>query len=440
MKIALLFEPTPFNYVCGYSNRYNEMLRYIKKAGDDVSILTTDDKPDPPKEAFGYPISTTLGFRFPLYNHVCVTFDLPELKGLRLMEKFRPDIIHITSPGFLLFAALIYARVMRVPLIMAYHTHLPNYAKKYLGYIPRIEDFAWFLVRFAHSRADLTLTTSPQMKKELEEHGIKRIDVWRKGIDTVRFDPKFKSAETRKMMTDGHPDDFTLVYVGRLGAEKRVMDIKPILEKLGPKTRLCIVGDGPQAAELRKHFEGTNTVFTGQITGDDLSSAFASADAFVMPSDSETLGFVVLESMASGVPVVAAEAGGIPDIIDHERTSYLAEPGNTDKFVEYLKKIRDDKAGAEQMKLECRKEVEKFSWEAATSVLRNVQYPMAMQNFKSRSFGGYGGPRTAFLGRVWRIKFAWLAKKVKRLITLGFFRDWWYASADESVKPKELGQ
>ncbi|GMI01086.1 hypothetical protein TrST_g9322 [Triparma strigata] len=438
MKIALLVEPTPFNYVSGYSNRYNEMLRYIKQAGDDVSILTTDDRPSPPTSAFGYPIATTLGFRFPLYNHVCVTFDLPELKGLRLMEKFRPDIIHISSPGFLLFAALIYARVMRVPLIMSYHTHLPHYAKEYLGYIPRIEDFAWFLVKFAHTRADLTLTTSPQIKKEMEGRGIKRIDVWRKGIDTVRFDPKFKSVSTRKMMTDDNPSDFTLVYVGRLGAEKRVMDIKPILEKLGPKTRLCIVGDGPQASELRREFKGTNTVFTGQITGDSLSSAFASADAFVMPSDSETLGFVVLESMASGVPVVACNAGGIPSIIEHGKTSYLAEPGDTDEFVKYLEILRDDKEKYEDMKRECRKEAEKFSWEAATSVLRNVQYPIAMQNFRSRSFGGYGGVRTAFLGRVWRIKFAWLVKKVKRLVTLGFFRDWWYSGEEE--KPKELGQ
>ena len=139
LKVALMVEPTPFTYVCGYSNRFNEMLRYLQKAGDDVSILTTDDTPDPPKSVFGYPIATTLGFRFPLYSHVCVTFDVPELKGLRVMERFRPDIIHITSPGFLLFASLLYARVTRTPLIMSYHTHLPNYAVKYLGHIPRIE-------------------------------------------------------------------------------------------------------------------------------------------------------------------------------------------------------------------------------------------------------------------------------------------------------------
>jgi len=466
-KIALMVEPTPFTYVCGYSNRYNEMLRYLKKAGDEVNIVTTDDHKDPPKEAFGYPIEHTLGFRFPLYDHVVVSFDLPEIKGLRMMEALRPDVIHISSPGFLLFAALFYARLMKIPLLMSYHTHLPNYAVKvrgrqseerrkagqrarrravqyhnyqrlfrsslrfspallapqYLGYIPGIEEFAWMLLRFAHKRADLTLTTSPQLKKELEEHGIPRVDVWRKGIDTVRFDPKFKSAEMREKMSDGNPDDFLMVYVGRLGAEKRVADIKPILEKMGPNTRLAIVGAGPAEAELKKIFKGTNTVFTGQISGDELSSAFASADAFCMPSDSETLGFVVLESMASGVPVVGANAGGIPSIIHHRVDSYLAEPGDTNEFVKYLSIIRENKHGvADKMKITCREEAQKHSWEAATSVLRNVQYELAIQNFKSRSWWGYGGPNTNKYGKAVKQKFSWLFQKMKFVLTLGFLR------------------
>lgn len=83
-----------------------------------------------------------------------------------------------------------------------------------------------------------------------------------------------------------------------------------------PKARLALVGGGPDSESLKEHFKGTKTVLAGQMTGEALSQAFASADVFVMPSDTETLGFVVLESMASGVPVVGANAGGIPDLID----------------------------------------------------------------------------------------------------------------------------
>lgn len=259
-------------------------------------------------------------------------------------------------------------------------------------------------LRFAHSRADLTLCTSPQMKEELVAHGIPRVDVWRKGIDTVRFDPKFKSEEMRKKMTDGNPDEFTMVYVGRLGAEKRLKHIKPILERM-PNARLCIVGGGPQAEELHEYFAGTNTVFTGQMSGDDLSSAFASADAFVMPSDSETLGFVVLESMASGVPVVGANAGGIPNLIKDGVDGYLVEPGDIDGYVDRLEKLRDQKLRTEMGKA-ARKEAERWSWEAATSVLRNVQYERAMINFHSRAFGGFGKPGSQSMWRLlkWRLR------------------------------------
>ena len=308
----------------------------------------------------------------------------------------------------MVMAALFYSRVMRIPLVVSYHTHLPSYGKNYLGFIPGIEEFAWFLLRFVHCRADLTLVTSPQMRDELTSNGIPRVDVWRKGIDTERFNPKFKSDEWRSKMTDGNPDDFLMVYIGRLGAEKRLKDIKAMLERM-PNARLCIVGGGPQEEELHQHFKGTKTVFTGQLSGDDLSSAFASADTFIMPSDSETLGFVVLESMASGVPVVGCKAGGIPAIIDDEKTSFLVEPGDTDGYVQRLTQLQNPEFRTKLGKA-ARAEAERWGWEAATSVLRNVQYEKALINFHSRAFGGFGRPGTR---SVWRL----LAQRIRGLIS-----------------------
>jgi hypothetical protein len=106
------------------------MLKFMKKAGDDVHILTVDSKTPSaqlPKEYMGYTIEHTQGFTFPLYNHISLTIDLPEMKGGHILERMKPDIIHVTSPGFLLFAAMFYARVMKIPLVMSYHTHLPSY-------------------------------------------------------------------------------------------------------------------------------------------------------------------------------------------------------------------------------------------------------------------------------------------------------------------------
>lgn len=100
-KICLMVEPTPFTHVSGYANRFNEMLKFMKKAGDEVDILTVDSKTpasELPKSAFGFKIHHTQGFTFPLYNQISLTLDLPEMKGARMIEKFKPDLIHVTSP------------------------------------------------------------------------------------------------------------------------------------------------------------------------------------------------------------------------------------------------------------------------------------------------------------------------------------------------------
>jgi sulfoquinovosyltransferase len=338
-------------------------------------------------------------------------------------QNILPNIAFESLPrrGFMTLAGMFYSRTMCIPLVMSYHTHLPMYAVNYLNFIPGIEDFAWFCIRFWHTRADLTLVTSPQIQKELLDNGVPRVDVWRKGIDTERFDPKFKDPDMRKIMSDGNPDDFLMVYVGRLGAEKRIKEVRDILEKM-PNARFAVVGKGPQMEELEKYFKGTKTVFLGQRSGDELSQAFASADAFIMPSDSETLGFVVLESMASGVPVVAANAGGIPSIITNEKDGFLVETSDIDGYVKRLQQLEDTKFRVEMGKT-ARAEAERWGWEAATSVLRNVQYEKAMVNFHSRAFGGLGKPRTRGLLRLFAFRFKNIFRRLGRRLGLVSSKD-----------------
>ncbi|CAM9520342.1 unnamed protein product, partial [Chrysoparadoxa australica] len=413
-KVALFIEPTPFTHISGYSNRFREMLKFMKKAGDDVRIITTDDVEDAPTDHLGFPISTTAGFRFPLYNHIVLTFD-HEMRGWGLMEKMKPDLLHVTSPGFICLAALLYARVFRIPLVFSYHTHLPKYARTYVGWIPFVDELSFQLIRFVHNRADLTLVTSPQMQEELQEIGVGQVEVWKKGIDTERFNPSFKCDKMRERLTGGHPKDPLLIYVGRLGNEKRLGDIRAILEKV-PEARMAFVGTGPDEEELKAKFEGTKTVFTGSMSGDELSAAFASGDVFVMPSDSETLGFVVLESMASGVPVVGAKAGGIPDLIEEGKTGFLCEPGNAQAFADKVKFLLQNKEAYEQIRLEARKETEKWSWESATSHLRNVQYQKAISNFRFRAFNGLGLPRTRTKLRVLLMQIRKATLTLKRMV------------------------
>lgn len=128
-------------------------------------------------------------------------------------------------------------------------------------------------------------------------------------------------------------------------------------------------------------FEGMPVVFTGMLGGEELSQAYASGDVFVMPSESETLGFVVLEAMSSGIPVVAARAGGIPDIIpaDQEgKTGYLYNPGDLEDCLNKLKPLLFDKELRETIGKAARDEMEKFDWKAATRKVRNEQYNAAI--------------------------------------------------------------
>jgi len=270
--------------------------------------------------------------------------------------------------------------------VMSYHTNLPLYVRNYFTHIPWLEHLAWWLIRLAHYFADLTLVTSPQMKDELEVHGIRRVDVWLKGINTEQFHPGYKNQDMRIHMTEGHPEDFVILYVGRLAAEKRVMDLLSILQKLhAPEnTRLCLVGTGPQEDELKEAFRNTNTLFMGTLHGEQLSQVFASADILILPSDTETLGFVVLESMASGIPVLGANAGGIPHLVDHEVTSFLVMPGNTSDYVERVNQLRKDNDLRIRMGRLAREEAEKWSWESSMEYLRNVQYKQAKLNYQHR--------------------------------------------------------
>jgi sulfoquinovosyltransferase len=188
----------------------------------------------------------------------------------------------------------------------------------------------------------------------------------------------------RNTLSAGNPEAPLLVYVGRLGMEKKLASLKTVLED-NPGARLAFVGSGPFKQELEKIFAGYPVVFVGPYQGDELSAAFASADLFVMPSDSETLGFVVLEAMASGIPVVGVAAGGIVDLIESGSTGYLVS--NSDDMREFSSRVKEllgDSELRRAMGVSARKWAESWSWEAATSRLRNVQYRAAIENFGRR--------------------------------------------------------
>jgi glycosyltransferase involved in cell wall biosynthesis len=362
MRIAL-FTETFLPKVDGIVTRLRHTVEHLQRNGDQVLIFSPDYGLREYKGARVYGVS---GMPLPWYPELKMAFPRPAI-GHEL-EQFQPDIIHVVNPAILGLGGIYYAKAMQVPLVASYHTHLPQYLHHYGWGI--LEGFLWELLKSAHNQAELNLCTSTAMVQELTNHGIERVDLWQRGVDTETFHPSLASEEMRSRLSQGHPKSPLLLYIGRLGAEKEIERIKPVLEAI-PNARLALVGDGPNRLALEQHFAGTPTNFVGYLGGKELASAYASADAFIFPSRTETLGLVLLEAMAAGCPVVAARSGGIPDIVTDGANGYLFEPTDEQGAIAATVRLLSHQNERESLRQNARREAERWGWAAATRQLQN---------------------------------------------------------------------
>ncbi|KAJ9516133.1 hypothetical protein QJQ45_024563 [Haematococcus lacustris] len=405
-RIAIFVEPSPFSHVSGMKNRFECLIKGLRQEGDEVLVVTPD--PEPPAEFCGAKVINVLGFKLPFYSSPTLLLSPAiSLRVLFHLWSLKPDVIHVSTPGLMVFAATLYAKLLRIPLVMSYHTHIPEYIPKYTwqGLVHPM----WSIIRWCTRRSDLTLVTSKAMKDELTRNDCrtKSIDVWQRGVDTEVFNPRFRNAAMRHRMSGGHPQAPLLLYVGRLGAEKNLAVIRDMM-RLVPGSRLALVGDGPQRAELERHFKGLPAVFMGMLQGEALSQAYASADIFVMPSETETLGFVVLEAMASGLAVVAVAAGGLTDILTQPGvTGHLYPPNDYASAARLIAALAANPEARQAMGQAARAEVEKFGWSAATKTLRETQYSRAIKVSRSKRRFGFLALRMG-LGRLLARALAWL--------------------------------
>ncbi|MEQ8382704.1 MAG: glycosyltransferase family 1 protein [Coleofasciculus sp. A1-SPW-01] len=361
MRIAL-FTETFLPKVDGIVTRLRHTVDHLQRNGDQVLVICPDGGLTEHKGAKIYGVSA---FPLPLYPELKLALPRPAI-GIAL-AKFKPDVIHVVNPAVLGLGGLYYAKAMQIPLIASYHTHLPQYLQHYgLG---MLEPVMWELIKANHNQAQLNLCTSTAMVEELRGRGIQHLDLWQRGVDTETFRPSLASEDMRSHLSQGHPESPLLLYVGRLSAEKEIDRIKPVLESI-PGARLALVGDGPHRSALEKHFAGTPTHFVGYLTGEALGSAFASSDAFIFPSRTETLGLVLLEAMAAGCPVVAARSGGIPDIVTDGVNGYLFDPKDEQGAIAATQRLFQEQTERETLRENARAEAERWSWSAATRQLQ----------------------------------------------------------------------
>jgi glycosyltransferase involved in cell wall biosynthesis len=231
--------------------------------------------------------------------------------------------VHVATEGPLGLVGRRYALRRGVPLVTSYHTHFPRYCREY-G-VPVFEPAVWRWVSWFHRPAVLTHTPGSEARDALRAHGVSA-EIWGRGVDTTRFHHGHRDPALRKRL--GVADDEALVlHVGRLAPEKNldvlIQAFSIAHEALGSRARFVIAGEGPKADDIKQKLPWATLL--GFLDADRLSALYASSDLAVLPSHTETCGLVALEAMASGLPVVAADAGGFPDSITH-RQQGLLEP------------------------------------------------------------------------------------------------------------------
>ena len=257
------------------------------------------------------------------------------------LERFAPDLVHVSAPDLLGHSAVSWARARGVPVVASLHTRFETYARYYgWGFLEPVMER--LLTRF-YNRATHVLVPSPSMAALIGGWGVTTpVSIWSRGIDHARFNPGRRDRAWRRALGIGD-DEVAVGFLGRLVKEKGLAVFAAVARELrrrGVPHRVLVVGEGP----ARDWFAGkvADAVFTGFQSGDDLGRAVAGMDVFFNPSVTETFGNVTTEAMAAGVPVVAAHATGAVDLVEEGRTGFLVPPRDVCAYADAIARIAAD--------------------------------------------------------------------------------------------------
>jgi phosphatidylinositol alpha 1,6-mannosyltransferase len=282
----------------------------------------------------------------------------------RLVESFRPDLIHCATEFSVGRMGQMAAARAGVPLVSSYHTDFSRYADAY-GKAWLRNRVSSYLKRF-HHRSLRVYTPSSASRNDLLQLDLQNVEVWGRGVDAQHYNPGRRNAEFRRELELG--DRFTFLYVGRLAPEKRpeqVIDAFRLACDMMPKDsmRLVMTGTGPREAELRATAP-PGVIFLGFLDrGTRLPDLYASCDAFAFASVTETLGLVVLEAMASGLPVIAAPAGGVGDHLRDGQNGMAFPAGSAFAMANSMARLAWDKNLSERLAVGARRTAEALSWD-----------------------------------------------------------------------------
>ncbi len=289
-------------------------LRERGAAGYEIELIGTDPRVD-------RRLSAVVDAEVPFYPGM--RLGVPSLFAVaQALTDGRYGLVHVCAPGPIAIAALVLARVMGLPVVGSYHTELHTYAGLRSG-SPAVEQFVQRAMATFYGQCRVVLSPSRAADRSLAALGVgaERVRRWDRGVDLARFSPDRRD-------NNALSDKFNVLYVGRLSQEKGIdllAEAFLLAHDRDPRLHLTLAGGGPEEEPLRRRL-GTAATFLGWVEGDELPRVYASADLFMFTSTTDTFGQVILEAQASGLAVLAVDAGGPGELIDDGRSGCLTAP------------------------------------------------------------------------------------------------------------------
>ena len=363
-KKVALFTDT-YNEINGVAITIHSQVEAAQQAGRPLVVITCGQGTNNGKNVKNFePIGS---FNLPEY---------PELKlssppVLSMLEYcYEEGVTHILSetPGPVGLAGLAVAKILKLPFNGTYHTAFPQT----IGFLTddtAIEATFWKYMIWFYGQMDSVYVFSRATADQLIEKGIPKehVKMHPQGIDTQKFHP---SKRNGYLKTQFNIDDneLKMLYVGRISKEKSLNVLVDTVQEMASKRnnfRLIMVGDGPYLPEMKSALDGYPAVFTGYLTGEDLSHVYASSDVFLFPSTIDTFGNVVLEAQASGLPVIVTDQGGPKENLIPDETGFIVPADSPQAFADKIMLLADQPEQLQAMKQNARKYSETRNFSAS---------------------------------------------------------------------------
>ena len=381
LKIAIVTE-TWFPEINGVAHTLLQLCKGLQKQGHKILLIHPEQR-QVCTEFKPHSECLVKAHCIPKYSNL--QFGRPQfLKIHQAIETFTPDIIHIVTEGPLGLAAQQVAKFQKIPVSSGFHSSFQEFSRFFdLAFLVKpIQNYLkWF-----HNNTALTCVPSSYTAQALKGFGVTcPLAIVGRGVDTDTFSPKWRSAQLRYTW-GASMHTRILLYVGRLSPEKEVdVVIKAYfnLRQHQPDVRLVVVGDGPDRNRLEQLNQDGSVVFTGSLSGERLSEAYASADVFCFASQVETFGNVVLEAMASALPVIAYDYACAHLHVQPGQTGWLSQLGTQQEFNQHLLEL-PGLTRLQQMGGQARKKAEEVGWQYPVRQFEQALYSV-VQDLKYRA-------------------------------------------------------